>query len=113
MEFYLNKTKYSLEKNKAEVNKLIEYNEKLFRKYSNGKTKLDKIILNNAINNIIFLCSEMTSCLINDDENNINFYVEKIQKYSNYKLWIKISKWLANNEKAVEDCFSKTEKGIN
>ena len=54
----------------------------------------------------------MTSCLINDDENNINFYVEKIQKYSNYKLWIKITKWLANNEKAVEDCFSKTEKGI-
>ena len=41
----MNKTKYSLEKNKAEVNKLIEYNEKLFRKYSNGKTKLDKIIL--------------------------------------------------------------------
>ena len=70
------------------------------------------IFFNNAINNIIFLCSEMTSCLINDDENNINFYVEKIQKYSNYKLWIKISKWLANNEKAVEDCFSKTEKGI-
>ena len=80
----LNKTKYSLEKNKDEVNKLIEYNEKLFKKYTKRKDKLDKIILNNAISNIIFLCSEMTSCLINDEQNNINFYVEKIQKYSNY-----------------------------
>ena len=59
----LNKTKYSLEKNKDEVNKLIEYNEKLFKKYTKRKDKLDKIILNNAISNIIFLCSEMTSCL--------------------------------------------------
>ena len=83
--FYnLNKTKYSLEKNKDEVNKLIEYNEKLFKKYTKRKDKLDKIILNNAISNIIFLCSEMTSCLINDEQNNFNFYVEKIQKYSNY-----------------------------
>lgn len=80
----LNKTKYSLEKNKDEVNKLIEYNEKLFKKYTKRKEKLDKIILNNAISNIIFLCSEMTSCLINDEQNIINFYVEKIQKYSNY-----------------------------
>ena len=80
----LNKTKYSLEKNKAEVNKLIEYNEKIFKKYSKSNDKLDKIILNNAISNIIFLCSEMTSCLINDEENNVNFYVEKIQNYSNY-----------------------------
>ena len=80
----LNKTKYALEKNKAEVNKLIEYNEKIFKKYSKSNDKLDKIILNNAISNIIFLCSEMTSCLINDEENNVNFYVEKLQNYSNY-----------------------------
>ena len=80
----LNKTIYSLDKNKDEVNKLIEYNEKIFKKYSKTKDKLGKIILNNAISNIIFLCSEMTSGLINDEQHNINLYVEKIQKYSSY-----------------------------
>ena len=73
-----------MDKNKDEVNKLIEYNEKIFKKYSKTKDKLDKIILNNAISNIIFLCSEMTSGLINDEQHTINLYVEKIQKYSSY-----------------------------
>ena len=77
---------YSLEENKDEINKLIEYNEKLFQKYFRRINNIEKIILNNAIKNIIFLCSEMTSCLINDDDTIINFYVEKLKKYSNIKL---------------------------
>jgi hypothetical protein len=78
--------KYSLDENKDEINKLIEYNEKLFQKYFRRINNIEKIILNNAIKNIIFLCSEMTSCLINDDDTIINFYVEKLKKYSNIKL---------------------------
>jgi hypothetical protein len=74
----LNKTGYSLQENIDEIDKLIEYNEKLFNKYSKRKTNVDKKILNNAINNIIFLCTEITSTLINI----INNYVEKIRKYS-------------------------------
>ena len=77
---------YSLEENKDEINKLIEYNEKLFQKYFRRINNIEKIILNNAIKNIIFLCSEMTSCLINDDDIIINFYLEKLKKYSNIKL---------------------------
>ena len=61
----LNKTGYSLQENIDEIDKLIEYNEKLFNKYSKRKTNVDKKILNNAINNIIFLCTEITSTLIN------------------------------------------------
>ena len=76
---------YSLEENKDEINKLIEYNEKLFQKYFKRINNIEKIILN-TIKNIIFLCSEMTSCLINDDDTIINFYVEKLKKYSNIKL---------------------------
>ena len=78
----LNKTGYSLQENIDEIDKLIEYNEKLFNKYSKRKTNVDKKILNNAINNIIFLCSEITSTLINGKDNIINNYVEKIRKYS-------------------------------
>lgn len=74
----LNKTGYSLQENIDEIDKLIEYNEKLFNKYSKRKTNVDKKILNNAINNIIFLCTEITTTLINI----INNYVEKIRKYS-------------------------------
>lgn len=80
----INANNYSLYENKDEINKLIEYNEKLCDKYCKGKNKIEKIISNNAINNIIFLCSEMCSSLINDDES-INFYVEKLKKYSNMK----------------------------
>ena len=61
----LNKNGYSLQENIDEIDKLIEYNEKLFNKYSKRKTNVDKKILNNAINNIIFLCTEITSTLIN------------------------------------------------
>ena len=78
----LNKNGYSLQENIDEIDKLIEYNEKLFNKYSKRKTNVDKKILNNAINNIIFLCSEITSTLINGKDNIINNYVEKIRKYS-------------------------------
>jgi hypothetical protein len=78
----LNKTGYSLQENIDEIDKLIEYNEKLFNKYSKRKTNVDKKILNNAINNIIFLCTEITSTLINEKDNIINNYVEKIRKYS-------------------------------
>lgn len=78
----LNKTGYSLQENIDEIDKLIEYNEKLFNKYSKRKTNVDKKILNNAINNIIFLCTEITSTLINGKDNIINNYVEKIRKYS-------------------------------
>lgn len=78
----LNKTDYSLQENIDEIDKLIEYNEKLFNKYSKRKTNVDKKILNNAINNIIFLCTEITSTLINEKDNIINNYVEKIRKYS-------------------------------
>ena len=78
--------KYALDENKDEINKLIEYNEKLYQKYFKRMNKIEKIILNNAIKNIIFLCSEMTSCLINDEDSIINFYVEKLKKYSNIKL---------------------------
>ena len=101
----LNKTKYSLDKNKDEVNKLIEYNEKLFKKYSKRKDKLDKIILNNAISNIIFLCSEMTSCLINDEQHNVNLYVEKIQKYSNYLIEWNYKNLFENNDKENRKFF--------
>ena len=82
----INTKEYSLEENKDEINKLIDYNEKLFKKYYKCKNNIEKLIFNNAIKNIIFLCSEMTSCLINDDENIINFYVEKLKKYSNIQL---------------------------
>ena len=78
----LNKNGYSLQENIDEIDKLIEYNEKLFNKYSKRKTNVDKKILNNAINNIIFLCTEITSTLINEKDNIINNYVEKIRKYS-------------------------------
>ena len=78
----LNKTGYSLQENIDEIDKLIEYNEKLFNKYSKRKTNVDKKILNNAINNIIFLCTEITSTLINEKDNIIKNYVEKIRKYS-------------------------------
>ena len=75
--------------NFSEINIFGKFKLKNKRNFSkNGSISKNNsvYILINAINNIIFLCSEMTSCLINDDENNINFYVEKIQKYSNYKL---------------------------
>ena len=78
----LNKNGYSLQENIDEIDKLIEYNEKLFNKYSKRKTNVDKKILNNAINNIIFLCTEITSTLFNEKDNIINNYVEKIRKYS-------------------------------
>jgi hypothetical protein len=41
----LNKTGYSLQENIDEIDKLIEYNEKLFNKYSKRKTNVDKKIL--------------------------------------------------------------------
>ena len=50
----LNKTGYSLQENIDEIDKLIEYNEKLFNKYSKRKTNVDKKILNIII---ICLCS--------------------------------------------------------
>ena len=71
-----------MQENIDEIDKLIEYNEKLFNKYSKRKTNVDKKILNNAINNIIFLCTEITSTLIYGKDNIINNYVEKIRKYS-------------------------------
>ena len=78
----LNSIAYSLINNREEVDKLIEYNENLYNKYLKRKNKLDNKIINNAINNIIFLCSEISSLLINDEGTILNPYVKKIQKYS-------------------------------
>ena len=80
----MNKDKFFLEQNKNEIKQIIEYDEKLLKKYGKKKNKIEKLIFNNAVKNIIFLCTEMTSCLVNDEDNNINFYVEKIKKYSIY-----------------------------
>ena len=79
----LNSIVYSLEQNREEVDKIIEYNEHLYNKYVKRKTNLDIKIINNAIKNIIFLCSEITSMLINDEGTILKPYVQKIQKYSN------------------------------
>ena len=73
-------------KNKSEINKLIEYNETLIKKYLRRKSNYEKKIANNAINNIIFLCTEITTCLINDKDNIINFYITKLKKYSQLKI---------------------------
>ena len=80
----MNKDEFSFEQNKNEIKQIIEYDEKLLKKYGKRKSKIEKLIFNNAVKNIIFLCTEMTSCLVNDEDNNINFYVEKIKKYSVY-----------------------------
>ena len=82
----INLDRYSLDKNKSEINKLIEYNETLIKKYLRRKSNYEKKIANNAINNIIFLCTEITTCLINDKDNIINFYITKLKKYSQLKI---------------------------
>ena len=65
---------------KEEIDKLINYNEKLYEKYKDSKKEFDKKRIKILVKNIIFLCSTITGLLI--DENSINLYIDIMRKYA-------------------------------
>ena len=67
------------DKIKEEIDKLIDYDEKLYEKYKDSKKEFDKIKIKNAIKNIIYLCSKISEIL--NEEKKINFYIDKMRIY--------------------------------
>ena len=70
----------SIKKMKDDIDKLIDYNEKLFEKYKDSKKEFDKKRKVKSVNNIIFLCSKISGVLSEDDT--INVYLDKMRKYA-------------------------------
>ena len=65
---------------KEDIEILIKYEEKLYDKYKNNKKEFDKKIIQNIIDNIIYLCTKISG--ITTDDNKINFYIDKMRKYA-------------------------------
>jgi len=70
----------SIRKMKDDIDKLIDYNEKLFEKYKDSKKEFDQKRKIKSVNNIIFLCSKISGTLSEDDT--INNYLDKMRKYA-------------------------------
>ena len=75
-----NDRKHTYRKMKEEIDKILEYDEKIYEKYKNSKKEFDKKRVNNSIENIIYVCTKISSSLI--DDNKINYYLDKMRKYA-------------------------------
>ena len=65
---------------KDDIDKLIEYDEKIFEKYKDSKKEYDQKRKIKSVNNIIFLCSKISGALSEDDT--INNYLDKMRNYA-------------------------------
>ena len=70
----------SIRKMKDDIDKLIEYNEKIYEKYKDSKKEFDQKRKVKSVNNIIFLCSKISGALSEDDT--INNYLDKMRNYA-------------------------------
>jgi len=75
-----NEKSISRKKIKDDIDKLIEYNEKLFEKFKDSKNEFDIERKIKSVNNIIFLCTKISGVLSEDDT--INDYLDKMRKYA-------------------------------
>ena len=75
-----NDRKHTYRKMREEIDKILEYDEKIYEKYKNSKKEFDKKRVNNSIENIIYVCTKISSSLI--DDNKINYYLDKMRKYA-------------------------------
>ena len=75
-----NEKSISIKKIKDDIDKLIDYNEKLFEKFKDSKNEFDKERKIKSVNNIIFLCTKISEVLSEDDT--INDYLDKMRKYA-------------------------------
>ena len=82
----VNEKKLSLHKLRVNIDRLIEYNEKLYEKHKNMKRNNDKQIIKNCIENIIYLCTKISGALFNDDK--INYYLDKMKLYTSKNEYI-------------------------
>ena len=76
----IDEKKHSLYKIKEDIEKLIDYDEKLYYKYKDNKKGFEQNILQKTIDNIIYLCTKISGIL--SDDNKINFYIDKMKKYA-------------------------------
>ena len=75
---------YSLSTLKEEIDKIIEFDEKLYEKYKDSKNNFDKEIIKNIVNNIVVLCTKLSELLYKDDE--IKYYLAIMKKYANLNI---------------------------
>ena len=69
---------------KAEIDKIIEFDEIMYEKYKDGKNKFCKNLIKNIINNIVFLCAKFSELLYEEDK--IKYYLELMRKYASMKI---------------------------
>ena len=65
---------------KDDIDKLIDYDEKIYEKYKDSKNEFDQKRKIKSVNNIIFLCLKISGVLSEDDT--INNYLDKMRKYA-------------------------------
>lgn len=75
-----NEKNASIKKMKDDIDKLIDYDEKIFEKYKDSTKEFDQKRKIKSVNNIIFLCSKISGAL--SEDNTINEYLDKMRKYA-------------------------------